>query len=78
MRPGRLSPTRAVPDGIVCPDYAESGDPGDWDEPMIRPPEVIEAVRRASRAAAEVLAVVGAAVRPGITTDALDALAHAE
>ena len=78
VRPGRLSPTRTVPEGIVRPDYAETGDPGTWVEPMVRPPEVIEAVRRASRAAAEVLAVVGASVRPGVTTDELDALAHAE
>ena len=78
VRRGRLSPTRAVPEGIVRPDYAETGDPGTWIEPLVRPPEVIEAVRRASRAAAEVLAVVGAAVRPGITTDELDALAHEE
>ncbi|MGZ4438656.1 MAG: type I methionyl aminopeptidase, partial [Nocardioidaceae bacterium] len=32
--------------------------------------------RRAGRAAAEVLQVVGAAVRPGITTDELDAICH--
>ena len=78
IRPGRRSPTRTVPEGIVRPDYAETGDPGTWVEPMVRPPEVIEAVRRASRAAAEVLALVGAAVRPGVTTDELDALAHEE
>jgi methionyl aminopeptidase len=78
VRPGRLSPPRTVPEGIVRPDYADTGTPGDWVEPMVRPPEVIEAVRRASRAAAEVLQVVGAAVRPGITTDALDAIAHEE
>jgi len=78
IRPGRLSPTRTVPADIVRPDYAETGDPGTWIEPLVRPPEVIEALRRASRAAAEVLAVVGAAVRPGVTTDSLDALAHAE
>lgn len=78
VRPGRLSAPRTVPDGIVRPDYAEGGTPGDWVEPMVRPPEVIEAVRRASRAAAEVLQVVGAAIRPGVTTDALDAIAHTE
>ncbi len=78
LRPGRPSPTRTVPEGIARPDYAKTGDPGTWVEPLVRPPEVIAAVRRASKAAAEVLAVVGAAVRPGITTDALDALAHEE
>jgi methionyl aminopeptidase len=33
-------------------------------------------MRRACRAAAEVLAEVGAAVRPGVTTDELDRIAH--
>jgi methionyl aminopeptidase len=76
LRPGRLSPPRTVPDGIARPDYAGTGEPNPWSEPLVRPPDVIERVRRASRAAAEVLAEVGAQVRPGITTDALDALAH--
>ncbi|HEX2048944.1 MAG TPA: type I methionyl aminopeptidase [Acidimicrobiales bacterium] len=78
LRPGRLSPPRTVPEGIPRPDYAETGSPGDWTEPLVRPRDVIERMRRACRAAAEVLNVVGAAVRPGITTDALDALAHEE
>ena len=78
VRRGRLSPTRTVPEGIGRPEYAESGEPGPWQEPLVRPPDVIERVRVASRAAAEVLQVVGAAVRPGVTTDELDALAHEE
>jgi len=78
LRPGRLSPTRPVPAGIARPDYAESGEPGSWTEPLVRPPDVIEGMRGACRAAAEVLAVVGAAVAPGVTTDELDALAHEE
>jgi methionyl aminopeptidase len=78
LRPGRLSPTRTVPEHIPRPDYAVTGEPTDWVEPLVRPPEVIEAMRRACRAAAEVLATVGAQVRPGVTTDALDAIAHEE
>jgi methionyl aminopeptidase len=78
LRPGRLSPTRVVPEGIARPDYAETGRPGAWSEPLVRPPDVIERMRVAGRAAAEVLAVVGAAVGPGVTTDELDALAHEE
>ncbi len=78
LRPGRLSPVRVVPEGIARPDYAESGEPGPWSDPLVKSPEVIERMRRAGRAAAEVLAAVGAQVRPGITTDELDALAHAE
>ena len=78
VRPGRISPARSVPEGIARPDYADTGEPGSWSEPLVRPPEVVERMRRACRTAAEVLQVVGAAVRPGITTDELDALAHEE
>ena len=78
VRRGRLSPTRTVPDSIERPDYAETGEPTEGIEPLVRPADVIERMRRACRAAAEVLEVVGAAVRPGMTTDALDALAHEE
>ena len=78
LRPGRLSSPRTVPDHILRPDYAETGEPSDWVEPLVRPPEVIDAMRRACKAAAEVLAVVGSHVRPGVTTDALDAIAHEE
>ena len=78
LRPGRLSPTRTVPPEIVGPDYALSGTPEPEVESMVKSPDVIERMRRAGRVAAEVLAAVGAQVRPGVTTDALDAMAHAE
>jgi methionyl aminopeptidase len=76
VRPGLQSPRRQVPPGIARPDYAETGRPIKVSAPLIKTPEEIERMRRAGRAAAEVLAEVGAAVAPGITTDALDALAH--
>ncbi len=44
---------------------------------MVRSAEVIEAMRIAGRAAAEVLAEAGAAVSPGVTTDEIDAVVHA-
>jgi methionyl aminopeptidase len=47
-------------------------------ESHVRSPEVIERMRRAGRAAGEILATVGAAVAPGVTTDELDALCHEE
>jgi len=77
IRPGRLSPPRIVPEGIVGPDYAITGEPGAWSDPLVKSSDVVERMRRACRAAADVLAEVGAEVRPGITTDQLDALAHA-
>jgi methionyl aminopeptidase len=80
LRPGRLSPTRTVPEGIARPDYAASatGEPAAWSEPLVRSDDVIRRMRTACRAAAEVLATVGGRIRPGITTDDLDALAHEE
>jgi methionyl aminopeptidase len=78
IRPGRVSPMRPVPPQIPRPPYAESGVPVRTPDRHVRTPEVIERMRVAGRAAAEVLQTVGAAVRPGITTDELDALCHAE
>ena len=77
IRPGRVSPMRAVPPEIGRPDYAETGHPRRWAEPMVKSPDVIARMRVAGRAAAEVLAETAAAVRPGITTDELDAICHA-
>jgi methionyl aminopeptidase len=69
---------RPVPAGIARPHYAQDppvpypgripGDP--------RSPEVIERMRVAGRIAREVLVETGAHVRPGITTDELDEIAH--
>jgi methionyl aminopeptidase len=76
VRPGTLSPAREVPASIGRPPYADTGVSVPWSEPLVRPPEVIARLRRAGRAAADVLETVGALVRPGITTDELDARAH--
>ena len=79
VKPGRLSPRREVPAHIPRPEYAETGR-AVRQRASGRPktPDEIARMRRAGRAAAEVLQVVGAAVRPGITTDELDAIAHEE
>ena len=80
VRPGRLSPRREVPAHIPRPDYAldRHGRPKHRDSGRPKDPETIERMRVACRAAAEVLQTVGEAVRPGITTDELDAIAHEE
>jgi methionyl aminopeptidase len=74
--PGRISPMRTVPAGIPPTDYYVTGTPSRRDEPMVKSAAVIDAMRIAGRLAAEVLAVTGAAVAPGVTTDELDAIAH--
>jgi methionyl aminopeptidase len=74
--PGRVSTMRDVPDHITPTDYYRTGEPVRWDEPIVKSPDVIARMRVASRVAAEVLDVTGAAVAPGVTTEELDWIAH--
>ena len=74
--PGRISPMIDVPDHIVPADYYRTGRPLRHDEPIVKSADVLDRMRVASRVAAEVLAVSGAAVAPGVTTDELDRIAH--
>ena len=69
-----VAPRRAVPSHIGRPDYAETGRPVQVEEALVKSAEVIEAMRRAGRVAADVLGLVGAAVAPGVTTDELDVI----
>ena len=78
VRPGRQSPMREVPEHIERPSYAATGKAVRRAEPRVKSPDVIERMRRTGRAAAEVLAVTAGHIRPGITSDELDAIAHAE
>ncbi|HEX5366478.1 MAG TPA: type I methionyl aminopeptidase [Acidimicrobiales bacterium] len=78
IRPGHVSPLRPVPAEIPRPPYAATGVPVRVPGRHVRSPEVIERMRVAGRAAAEVLQAVGSAVAPGVTTDELDALCHEE
>jgi methionyl aminopeptidase len=77
LRPGVVSPRRAVPSHIVRPDYAASGRPKALGRD-VKSAEELARLRRACRAAARVLRVTSEAVRVGITTDALDEIAHEE
>jgi methionyl aminopeptidase len=77
IRPGTVSPMRPVPEHIIRPDYAKTGRPTRGLAPAgISSPDVIARMRRACKAAAEVLQEVASHVRPGITTDELDAITH--
>ena len=77
IRPGRTSPIRPVPDHIARPGYlATDGQPSGRSLPPLTDPAAIDRLRAAGAAARRVLDVVGAAVAPGVTTDALDAVAH--
>jgi methionyl aminopeptidase len=78
LRPGVISPRRAVPASIPRPHYVDArpGIPADRDDPMIKDADTIARMRIAGRIAADALLEVGRHVRPGVTTDELDAVGH--
>ncbi|MGA8852047.1 MAG: type I methionyl aminopeptidase [Aeromicrobium sp.] len=71
-----VSPGRVVPHLIDRPEYVGQIEPLPFRGSLVRDAETIEAMRIASRIAAQALEAVGQAVRPGITTDALDVIGH--
>ena len=73
---GEISPYRPVPEHIVRPSYADSGQIVRWSEPRVKTPEIIERMRHAGKLGAEILRLAGEMVRPGITTDEIDAYVH--
>jgi len=83
MRPGKQSPTRAVPSDIVRPDYALDGRPKasgpllPW-QIEIKSKRDIEGMRVAGKIAREVLDIAGSMVAAGVTTDSIDARVHDE
>ena len=76
LKPGKISPRRAVPAHIARPEYMYHSGPEVVTAGDIKSPETIEKIRVAGRIAAQALQVVGEAVRPGVTTDELDRIGH--
>ncbi|KEP54958.1 methionine aminopeptidase [Rhizoctonia solani 123E] len=78
-----LSPRRIVPPEIPRPDYVEDGIPHserlrDSLTIKILTPEEQESMRTVCRLSREILDIAAAAIRPGITTDEIDAIVHEE
>ncbi|EEB06961.2 methionine aminopeptidase Fma1 [Schizosaccharomyces japonicus yFS275] len=77
-----LSPMRKIPEHIQKPDYAVTGtSPSEQLEARSFKikrlnPQEIESMRTVCRLGREVLDAAAAAVRPGVTTDELDAIVH--
>ncbi len=78
VRPARVTPRRSVPDHIPKPDYAlrSDGRPGPRVKDVVKNAGQLARMRTACQAARQVLELCKAAVRPGVTTDAIDAIAH--
>lgn len=77
LKQEKPTPIRTVPDHIERPEYVwKPKVKENQGEPFVQTPEVIEAMREASRIAANALKVAGEAVAPGVTTDEIDRIAH--
>lgn len=74
---GAVSEPRSVPDHIVRPDYVETGVVSTPRSFQIQDDASLVRLRTAGRVAAEVLMAAGEAVGAGVTTDEIDAVAHA-
>jgi methionyl aminopeptidase len=76
LKPGQQTPRRPVPATIARPEYVDKPNPKRDTSDGIRTPEVIEAMRVAGKLAAQALAEGGKAVRPGASTESIDAIVH--
>lgn len=76
LQPGSLSPTRPVPASIERPEYVGRRGPEQVSAPEVKSEETIEKIRAAGKIAASALVELESFIRPGITTDDIDAFAH--
>lgn len=74
--PGRLSPARPVPAHIARPEYVGKAAPRPFTGSDVYDADGIARIRAAGRIAAQAIQAVEAAIRPGVTTDELDRVAH--
>ncbi|CAM5327719.1 type I methionyl aminopeptidase [Leifsonia shinshuensis] len=74
--PGRVTALRHVPSRIPRPEYVGKPGPAPSDRGDVYTPAEIELIRESGRIAARAIEPVGEAVRPGITTEELDAIGH--
>ena len=77
IKPYPLTARRQVPRSITRPHYVGRPAPDPYRGSHVQSPELIEKMRVAGRIAAQAMHVAAEAIAPGITTDELDAVAHA-
>lgn len=73
---GIVSPVRAVPPHIARPEYVGKSEPRRFEGSDVYDPASIELIRQSGRIAAQAVEAVGEAIRPGVTTNDLDVIAH--
>lgn len=76
LTPGRISAQRPVPASFARPEYVGKAAPSAYTGGDVYDAETIELIRASSRIASDAITAVGQAIRPGVTTDHLDAIAH--
>ena len=76
LLPGRISPLRPVPNSIPRPEYVGRPGPRRYDGDDRYSPDEVARIRDAGRIAAQAVEAVASALRPGVTTDELDAIGH--
>ena len=74
--PGTVSPRRAVPAHIPRPEYVDQPAPAKFAGSEVKDADTIARMRIAGRLAAQARELVGAHIRPGVTTDELDRIGH--
>jgi methionyl aminopeptidase len=75
--PGTVSATRPVPAHIQRPEYVGQESPTRFTGSDVYSAEKIALIRESGRIAAQAIEAVGRAIRPGVTTEELDAVGHA-
>lgn len=74
--PGVLSQQRSVPGEIVRPPYVGKATPPAHQGGDVYDAESIEKIRRAGRISSQALDLIGAVLKPGMTTDEIDRIGH--
>lgn len=73
---GTISSQRPVPPSIKRPPYVGKSAPDKFKGSDVRTAAEIVKIRESSKLAARAIEVVGAAIKPGVTTDELDRIGH--
>jgi methionyl aminopeptidase len=73
---GRIAPRRTVHSSIVRPEYVGKPAPATYTGSGVYSSEQIALIRESGRVAAHTIELVGRHVKPGVTTEELDAIGH--